>query len=971
MADGIAVVGMAGRFPGAPDIDAFWRLLHEGRSGLTEFSLRELQEARVIAANDDPQGYIRVRGVLDDEAYFDAGYFGYAPAEAALLDPQARLFLECAASALENAGYGSPAHRDPVALFASSRRSEYEQFLLRHLDRETLDSPFALDGTYGDFLALRTSYKLDLRGPSMLVRTACSSSLVALHLACRSLRNREAGMAIAGAASISWPPRAGRHAAAGGIISATGHCRPFDARADGTVSGDAVVCVVLKRLDDALAAGDNILAVVLGSASNNDGSDKISFTAPSVDGQIRVIQEALRDAGLTASEIGYVEAHGSGTPLGDAIEIQALSEAYRLPPGDHHRIGIGSVKASVGHSDASAGLAGFVRTVLCLRHRKLVPTPGFEAPNPLFDGNDAFLEVHRAARPWTERVIGAVHSVGMGGTNAHVIVAPAPALPARSVTQAPQLILLSARTQPALDAMRGQLAAHLRSHPDQPLADVAWTLQAGRDARLVRHALVAGNPVDAARQLETRIVHDFPETDQDLPLRTGLLFPGMGAADLSAMFALHDEVAVFRRALERRLDALTALSGTDFRGAFASRRATSGASAAPGDGLDQPIMFALQLSLYDLWRLSSDEPAFLLGYSLGEWTAATVAGVYREEDALALLWERAQLMRAAPSGALLAVHAPRDAFEPLRVHGIEIAAHCSRRLLIVGGPEAAIAEQASALERRKIATSRIASPHAYHTGHLRTVAATLDERASRVARRAPRIPFVCLHAGAWADAPLLDDRTYWGRHLADAVRLEDGIALLNRQSRSVLLEFGPGSFLGDLVKISGNPSRHAVFSPFAGTVTRGRAAWLHMLGAAWEVGLPVDAAPLHDEPPHRVPLPTYPFERQRYLVEADATHQAGEPADAAHRAAPRRAPSAAAQHDLYAIWEHAFGAPPPDDDAHFFESGGHSLLAIQFLYFVRERLSVELTVADLRANPTAGALRALVDRSRAADRVEP
>ncbi|PCE30747.1 hypothetical protein BZL54_19090 [Burkholderia ubonensis subsp. mesacidophila] len=968
---------MAGRFPGAPDIDAFWRLLHEGRSGLTEFSLRELQESRVIAANDDPQGYVRVRGVLGDEAYFDAGYFGYAPAEAALLDPQARLFLECAAGALEHAGYGSPAHRDPVALFASSRRSEYEHFLLRHLDRETLDSPFALDGTYGDFLALRTSYKLDLRGPSMLVRTACSSSLVALHLACRSLRNREAGMAIAGAASISWPPRAGRHAATGGIISATGHCRPFDARADGTVSGDAVVCVVLKRLDDALAAGDDILAVVLGSASNNDGSDKISFTAPSVDGQVRVIQEALRDAGITASGIGYIEAHGSGTPLGDAIEIQALSEAYRLPAGDDHRIGIGSVKASVGHSDASAGLAGFVRTVLCLRHRTLVPTPGFEAPNPLFDGNDAFLEVHRAARPWTERVIGAVHSVGMGGTNAHVIVGPAPTLPARSVTQAPQLILLSARTQPALDAMRAQLAAHLRSHPDQPFADVAWTLQAGRDARPVRHALVADDPVDAARQLETRIVHDFPETDQDLPLRTGLLFPGMGAADLSAMFALHDEVAAFRRALERRLDALTALSGTDFRHAFASRRATSGTSAGPGDGLDQPIMFALQLSLYDLWRLSSDEPAFVLGYSLGEWTAATVAGVYREDDALALVWERAQLMRAAPSGTLLAVHAPKEGFEPLRVSGIEIAAYCSRRLLIVGGPEAAIAEQAIALERRKIATSRIASPHAYHTGHLRTVAATLDERASRVARRAPRIPFVCLHAGAWADTPLLDDRAYWGRHLADAVRLEDGITLLNRQSRSVLVELGPGSFLGDLVKISGNPSRHAVFSPFAGTGTRGRAAWLHMLGAAWETGLPVDAAPLHDEQPRRVPLPTYPFERQRYVVEAaaplegGATRHAGEPADAAHRATPRRTPAAAARHDLYAIWEHVFGAPPPDDDAHFFESGGHSLLAIQFLYFVRERLSVELTVADLRANPTAGALRALIDRSRAADRVEP
>lgn len=716
---------------------------------------------------------------------------------------------------------------------------------------------------------------------------------------------------------------------------------------------------------------------MLGSASNNDGADKISFTAPSVDGQVRVIQEALRDAGIAASGIGYIEAHGSGTPLGDAIEIQALSEAYRLPPGDAHRIGIGSVKASVGHSDASAGLAGFVRTVLCLRHRTLVPTPGFEAPNPLFDGNDAFLEVHRGAQPWTERVIGAVHSVGMGGTNAHVIVGPAPALPARSGTQAPQLILLSARTQPALDAMRVQLAAHLRSHPDQQFADVAWTLQAGRDARPVRHALVAADPVDAARQLETRIVHDLPETDQDLPLRTGLLFPGMGAADLSAMFALHDEVAVFRRALDGRLDALTALSDIAFRRAFAGRRATSGTSAGPGDELDQPIMFALQLSLYDLWRLSSDEPEFVLGYSLGEWTAATVAGVYREEDALALVWERAQLMRAAPSGALLAVHASTEDFEPLRVSGIEIAAYCSRRLLIVGGPEAAIAEQATALERRKIATSRIASPHAYHTGHLRTVAATLDERASCVARRAPRIPFVCLHAGAWADAPFLDDRAYWGRHLAGAVRLEDGIALLNRQSRSVLVELGLGSFLGDLVKISGNPSRHSVFSPFAGTGTRSRAAWLHMLGAAWEAGLPVDAAPLHDEQPRRVPLPTYPFERQRYLVDAAATleggvtRHAGEPASAEHRATSHRAPPAAARHDLYAIWEHVFGAPPLDDDAHFFESGGHSLLAIQFLYFVRERLSVELTVADLRANPTAGALRALVDRSRAADRVEP
>lgn len=979
MANGFAVIGISGRFPGAPDIDAFWRLLYEGRSGLTEFSLRELRESGVSATDADPHGYVRVRGVLEDETYFDADYFGYTSSEAALLDPQARTFLECVASSLEHAGYGSPGQRDSIALFASSRRSEYEHFLLRHLDNQTLHSPFALDGTYGDFLALRASYKLNLRGPSMLVRTACSSSLVALHLACRSLRNREASMAIAGAASISWPPRVGRHATSGGIISPTGHCRSFDARADGTVSGDAVVCVVLKRLDDALAAGDNILAVVLGTASNNDGSDKISFTAPSVDGQIRVIQDALRDAGVTTTEVGYIEAHGSGTPLGDAIEIQALSEAYRLPPGSEHRIGIGSVKASVGHSDAAAGLAGFVRTVLCLQHRTLTPTPGYEAPNPLFSEDASSLEVHRTARPWTKRVIGAVHSVGMGGTNAHVIVGPAPDLSVPPRAPAAQLILLSARTQSALDTIRSRLAAHLRSHSDLPFADVAWTLQVGREAHSVRHSFIASEASEAVRRLETRIVNDFPETSPAAPLRTGLLFPGIGAGDMAAMFSLHDEIPAFRQALERRLDTLTTLSGTDFRRVFADLRPAPGTTTSPPcrDELNQPLMFALQLALYELWRLSSDEPAFVLGYSLGEWTAATVAGVYREEDALMLVWERAQLMRTAPSGALLAVHTSANRFGELRVPGVEIASHCSRRLLIAGGSTAAIAEQTTRLTQRGIAVSAIAAAHAYHTSNLRNIAEALDGRTSRLVRCAPRIPFVCLHAGAWADANMVNDHAYWGRHLSDPVRLDAGVELLGQQPRSLLIELGPGSFLGDLVKISSNPTRHSVFSPLAYTGTNGRAAWLKMLGAAWENGLRVDTSCVHDEKPRRVPLPTYPFERGRHVVTTaaswvdDALVGAGDSGAAKSETRASAAPAEANRHSVDAIWELIFGVLPTSDDANFFESGGHSLLAVQFLYFVRERLSVELSVTDLQAHPTVGALRALIDQSSVSEGVKP
>ena len=673
----IALIGMAGRFPGAADVDAFWSNLRQGTHAITFFSEAELEDAGVPPSALREPGYVRARGVLEGSDLFDAEFFGISPREAEVMDPQHRVFLEAAWEALEDAGYDPGGVPSAVGIYAGSSTSHYlTQILLARPDVVESVGPMQLKLANGqDFLATRAAHKLNLRGPALTVQTGCSTGLVAVHAACQALAAGECDVALAGGVSIDLEQARGYRYTPGGLSSPDGHCRAFDARAAGTVGGNGVALVVLKRLEDALADGDAIRAVIRGSAVNNDGARKVGFTAPSVDGQAAVIGEALGVAGVHPDTVGYVEAHGSGTELGDPVEVAALTQAFG-PTARRQFCALGSVKTSIGHLDAASGAAGLVKAALAVQHGEIPASLHFTAPNPRIDFAGSPFFVNTALRPWpadgTPRRAG-VSSFGIGGTNAHVVLeeapAPEPAAPGRPW----QLLALSARTPEALEAATDRLAAHLRAHPEQALADVAWTLQAGRRAFGHRRALVVREGEDAADALESRARgRGFTAHAPEAPQPVAFLFPGIGSQHPGMGRGLYDTEPAYRETVDRCAEILRPRLGWDLRevlfpagteedaepGKMDLRALLGRARAAPDAAAErmygalagQVSLFVTEYALARLWMHWGVRPAAMIGHSLGEYVAATVAGVWSLEDALAVVAERGRLVEETPAG---------------------------------------------------------------------------------------------------------------------------------------------------------------------------------------------------------------------------------------------------------------------------------------------------------------------------------
>jgi acyl transferase domain-containing protein len=649
----VAIIGMAGRFPRCPSVDELWRQLCDGAECISRFSDAELRAAGIGAATLADPAYVKAGALLDDIDRFDAPFFRFSSREAEMTDPQHRVFLECAWEALENAGYDPDRYPGAIGVFAGSGMSRYLPLL--YADRELVRAV----GTYRlhlgndkDFLPTLASYKLNLRGPSLSVQTACSTSLVAVHLAVQSLLNGECDMALAGGVSITVLRKSGYFYREGGISSPDGHCRAFDAAARGTVGGNGAGVVVLKRLAEALADGDSIRAVVLGSAINNDGAQKVGFTAPGLDGQARVIREALAVAGVEPRTLGYVEAHGTGTSLGDPIEVAALTEAFDTD--ERGFCALGSLKTNLGHLDVAAGAAGLIKTVLALEHGLLPPSLHFERPNPEIDFAASPFYVNTTLAPWRRdgapRRAG-VSAFGIGGTNAHVVLEEAPSSPPGDPAPEWHLLPLSAETEPALDRAAAALAEHLARHPGLDLADVAFTLQVGR--RHCRHrralvcrdreealALLAGASGSAARLAGERRAVAF-------------LFPGQGAQHPGMAAAIYRREPRFQAEVDRCCAFLAPRLGVDLRGLLVPDSAGSAREEAVAalrrTELAQPALFVTEYALARLWMAWGVHPGALLGHSLGEYVAACIAGVFSLEDALALVAVRGRLMAAAPA----------------------------------------------------------------------------------------------------------------------------------------------------------------------------------------------------------------------------------------------------------------------------------------------------------------------------------
>jgi acyl transferase domain-containing protein/acyl carrier protein len=901
----VAIIGMAGRFPGARNVEEFWRNLRNGVESITFFTPEELRAAGLDAETLADPNYVPAKAVLEDVELFDASFFDYNPREAEMIDPQHRILLECAVEAFEHAGYDTEKIEGRVGVYAGVSAGSYlTANLATRPELVERVGAYQVDiGNHGEFVPTTISFKLNLKGPSINIQTACSTSLVAVHAACQSLLNGECDMALAGGASITFPHKDGHLYQEEGIMSPDGHCRAFDAGARGTVSGEGAGLVVLKRLVDAVNDGDTIHAVIKGSAVNNDGSLKVGFTAPSVDGQAEVIAEALALAGVDAESINYVETHGTGTSLGDPIEIAALTQAFRATTQRRAFCPIGSLKTNIGHLDAGAGVAGLIKTVLALKHGELPPSLHYETPNPKIDFDKSPFFVNARLTEWKtgdgEPRRAGVSSFGIGGTNAHVILEEAPHAHATDAARRSQLLLLSAKTSTALDAATKNLGEYLKTHPDANLADVAYTLQAGRKEFAHRRVLVCRDAADAADALAAndpqRLLNSYQEPRHHPNI---FMFPGQGAQYAGMSRELYEEEPRFRQDVDRCAELLRAHLGRDLRDVLYPRleRADEATELLRQTHVTQPALFVVEYALARLWMAWGVRPTAMIGHSIGEYTAACLSGVFTLEDALAIVAARGRLMQQLPAGSMLAVPLPEKDVRALLPQGLSLAVVNTPRSCVVAGSNELIKEFRDTLLRREIDSQTLHTSHAFHSEMMEPILGEFTEQVSRAKLSPPKIPFISNVTGAWISAAEATNPRYWARHLRQTVFFARGVGELLKESGRILIEVGPGHTL------SGHVRQHPEKGVDQTVLTSMRHpreeqsdvdVLLTALGKFWLAGGQVDWANVHaGQQRRRVPLPTYPFERKRYYVEPDVCASETKAAAAAVTATLRKRPVA-------------------------------------------------------------------------------
>ncbi len=873
----IAVIGKSGRFSDARNLIQFWQNLCAGKESISFFTEEEL-----VSAGVDPEllrrpNYVKAGGVLQDADLFDAQFFGFNPHEAQLIDPQHRVFLECSWEALEDAGYASD---DPgmIGVFASSSISTYMRNLLSN--PEILNSSDILQlmlGNDKDHVATRVSYKLNLKGPSVCIQSACSSSLVAVHFACRSLLTYDCDLALAGGVSIGVPFKEGYLYQEGGNASSDGHLRAFDAKANGIVAGHGCGVVVLKRLFEAIKDGDTIQAIIRGSAVNNDGSNKVGYTAPSVDSQADVIRSALAFARVPSETVTYVEAHGTGTPLGDPIELTALSKAFRSSSTRKARCAIGSLKTNIGHLDAAAGIAGLIKTVLALEHKSLPPSLNFETPNPKASFETSPFYVNTQLREWdsegTPRRAG-VSSLGMGGTNVHLVLEEAPDLDTEKSDRQHHLLVFSAKTQAALDCSTARIADHLQACPNLRPSDIAHSLQVGRKAFPYRRVVVCESVAEAIQQLTHANGEGLVTGRAEMRNRPVVfMFPGQGAQYPGMGAGLYRMDPVFREHADQCAELLRACLGTDLRPILYPDRpfAESDVLQFAQTHFTQPALFITEYALAKVWMHWGITPEAMIGHSIGEYVAACLSGVMSLQDALVIVAKRGELMQQTQPGTMLAISCSAKQLEAFCNGTISVAAINTPSSCVVSGDAAKIAALEAALAKENISCHRLATSHAFHSGMMDPIVGQFQREIAKIKLGTPKIPYISNLTGGWVTDEIATDPASWARHLRSTVRFADGLSALTASGERVYLEVGPGGSLSSFVKQCFNDKATAIA---VSSLTRHKPydhedrVLLETLGRLWTLGVQVDWRSQYSAgQARRISLPTYPFERQRYFVE--------------------------------------------------------------------------------------------------------
>jgi phthiocerol/phenolphthiocerol synthesis type-I polyketide synthase E len=984
VATAVAVVGMAARLPGADSVSAFWDNLRRGEESIVTLSEQQLLAAGVTEQTFGNPAYIRRAPLISGIDEFDADFFGFPPQMARMMDPQHRLFLQCAWHAMEDAGTDPAGFDGSIGVYATSGASIYLLHnLLTHHDPDVI---FGQGATFDlvnmsllndkDYLATRVSHQFNLRGPSLTLQTACSSSMVAIHSACQSLINGESDMALAGGVSLRVPHQVGYWHEAGSMVSGTGHCRPFDAQADGTIFGSGVAVVVLKPLQAALDDGDRIHAVIRGSAINNDGSVKMTYAAPNGTAQADVIAEAHAVAGVDAASISYVETHGTGTPLGDPIEIEGLRKAFSV--SGTPRTGpcaVGSVKSNIGHLAEVSGIAGLIKTILCLKHKAIPATLHYNEPNPALDLDRGPFVVQSEYSEWDSDGVrrAGVSSFGVGGTNVHLVVEEAPTLPARETRSGTRVLRFSAQSADVLGDFRSALADHLVSDDpalaDLALDDVAFTL-ADRRTERIRAAVVVHDRDDAAATLRSPdsdnvFVGEFvagSEADED---RVVFLFPGQGAQHPDMARGLYDTEPVFAEAFDECTAGFAAELGVNlhdevFGGAGADLERTDRAQSA---------LFTVEYALGRLVTAYGVEATAYAGHSIGEYAAATLAGVFDLPTAVRVVSARARLMHASAPGAMVAVGVSPDVIAPHLFDGLDLAAVNDPGSCVVSGSPEAIRKFSNDLRKQGVVARRVRTSHAFHSSLMDPVVPQFADVLAGVQLQAPRTPLLSNVTGTWMTDAEATDPAVWARQIRATVRFADELDVVLAHPRRVLVEVGPGGTLtGSAVRHPAWSAGHRAVRLMRHQVQKrdDRDAFLLALGQLWTAGIDVDWSPLGGGEARRVTLPGYPFARQKHWVEPNhavtrqrTTDDGGLPADEAVRETVGAHNGHTVEQKLQQVWRECLGVPAIDPDQNFFEIGGDSLIAIGIAMNATNQ-GLELTPQDLYEHPTVSALAAAI-----------
>jgi len=868
----IAIIGISGRFPSSDSILEFWKNLTEGKECVKFFGEQELLASGVNQSEINNPNYVRAKAQIDGAEMFDASFFGYIPREAELTDPQHRIFLECAWEAIENAGYDSEKYNGLIGVFAGAGLNSYyiDHILNNKKQVAILGNYHTWVSNLNDILCPRVSYKLNLKGPSFTVQAACSTSLVSVHLACQSLLLRECDMALAGGVKIILPRDTGYLYSEGGITSPDGHCRAFDSQAAGMFPGEGVGIVVLKRLEDALSDNDHIYAIIRGSAINNDGSLKVGFTAPSIDGQAKVIAEAQSLAGAEPGTITYIEAHGTGTHLGDPVEIRALSQAFSTDKRNY--CAIGSVKTNIGHLDTAAGIAGLIKTVLMLYHKKFVPSLHFVKPNPSIGIENSPFFVNTQYRDWEIDSIprrAGVNSFGIGGTNAHVILEEAPLTSPSPSGRRYKLLLLSAKTSTALESATNNLVAHIKERPNVDLSDAAYTLQVGRRHFRYRKICVCADAADAVKVLVNED-KGYTAKAEGVGNYLVFMFSGQGSQYANMAYDLYQNEPFFKLKVDECLSRITPYFTFDIKSILFSQ-GTDGGRIIQTE-LAQPLIFTIEYALAQLLINWGVKPNAMIGHSIGEYVAACISGVFTLDEALKLVTLRGKLMQEVQSGAMIGVALAEEQLLPFLDERVSLAAVNTNGSCVLSGAYEAIDKLLSQFDEKNIVYWRLETSHAFHSTMMEPILERFEAEVRKVQFNAPSIPYISNVSGKWITKEQARDPKYWSKHLRGTVRFFDGLETLSGNDNVVYIEVGPGKVLttfANQLKSQSNSPRVINLLRHPNENVSDDYHLTTKIGQLWLQGVDINWESFHSaEKRNRIPLPTYPFERKKYWVEA-------------------------------------------------------------------------------------------------------